>query len=88
MTTTYNDLNKHYGQTGKQLGQYLIYISSNAAKEKLHGYKITSFDGFEPNQCKFLTTKDMPKGNTSWSTAYDLLFGAPTGKPDFISAIN
>ena len=85
---TYTELNKHYGQTGKQFGQYLIYISSDGIEEKIHGYKITSFDKFDPENCTFVTNKDMPKGIKSWSTAYDLLFGAPVGKPDFIASIN
>lgn len=72
----YTNAVKFYEQPAKQLGDRLMFITSNGIEEQIQGYKITSFDGLEPDNIEYVSTisfNDLPMGYT-WDTAYDLLF--------------
>lgn len=71
----YTDANRFYDQTGKQFGDKLIYITSNGIEEQLQGYKILSFDKFDPDNIEYVNT--VPATADNWNDAYDQLFGHP-----------
>jgi len=75
----YKDACKFYGQKGRQLGDRLMYITSNGITEQVHGYKIVRFDGLEPDNIEYVATVpaiDDPMA--TWDDYYDSLFGSPS----------
>lgn len=68
----------------KQLGNKIIEARDN----KFFGYNITAYRGYTPIECELVNQIDNPTDKVmSWDTAYDMLFGTPTEKPDFSKVI-
>lgn len=71
--------------TSRQLGNKILELRGG----KINGYNITAYRGYTPTECELARTIENPADKVlSWDTAYDLIFGAPTQKPDFTKSLN
>lgn len=80
-----SELNKKYGQTGKQCGSKLLYITSDGISETVHGYIISSWDtNYEPARVWIDLHKETPltPDMKIWDDACDALYGKPKA-PEF-----
>ena len=83
----YRDAQQFYGSNGRQLGDKIIFLTSNGSETQAQGYKITSFDGFDPRELEYVTTETVSDINSmTWDKVYDIVFGTPTA-PDFSKVV-
>ena len=78
---TYHTLHQMYDEKHiKHLGNHVLVITPN----DVIGYTIESYDGYTPDVLvdkTYTDRRNIDFGN--WDAAYDFLYGAPTGAPDF-----
>ena len=55
---------------------------------RIYGYEILTYDKYEPDTLRLVNSIENPAYKVmSWDTAFDMIFGAPTQKPDFTKVI-
>jgi hypothetical protein len=73
-------LNEKYGQPGRQVGNKLLYITSDGIEEMVHGYVIAVYaNDMTPQTVYSDIHKEAPlsKNLKDWDDAHDALFGKP-----------
>ena len=69
----------------RQMGNKILEFKNS----KVYGYEIMAYRGYTPTECELVNVIDNPTDKVlSADTAYDRLFGTPTGAPDFTKTFN
>lgn len=74
----YENATKFYAQAGVIKGARVMFMTSNGIDEHIHGYRVVSYKGLDPQNLEYVNTIKA-KGLKSWDVAYDNIFGAPEG---------
>ena len=71
----------------KHAGNKVIAINKSYDGYNVYGFDIVDYlPGYTPNNLEFYGYKTI-KYLKTWDEAYDAIYGAPTGRPDFAATL-